>query len=329
MQAPYSLLILLHILSLCAAEAVGTAGPAIAKLSAASKSNLSAIPNIPDADFDTVSYYHDNTPISENACVMVFVAAMRQLALRHFEEDLSPGSFSWQHPRYPGVVLSLGPPLGKHKISVRFALWTVNAALRDMMFRDRFQEMEIFTTYKGNPIGFLQMLPSTPTVAVKAEQGPAIMQQPQGDGLAPTASSGSSVTFDVNSTRVGADVGTVRGDQLQAHIDYLDKKVDRRDIWVMIVWSMLYLAPSNRVPLGFWRTSISSVASEVTCIWNSVRPPPRTRPYLLTIGDLISLLAQLAEQLLQDNQFREMNIAAREKGIDIARGSFRTKPLSV
>ncbi|KAL8699146.1 MAG: hypothetical protein Q9201_006174 [Fulgogasparrea decipioides] len=329
MQARCSLLlILLQTISVRAAEAIATAGPVIARPSAAPNPNLSTLPNIPDADFDYISRY-DNTPLSENACVMVFMAAMRQLALSRFE-DLLPDGLSWQHERYPGVVLLLEPPQGSRTISVRFALWTVNAALRDMMFRDRFKKMELLATYRGVRIGTVQMFPpSTSTPAVNAKRGPAIMQHPQGDGLAPTTSSRNSVAFDVNSTRVGADGGTVTDDQLQAHVDFLAKVIDRRDIWVMTAWSMLYLAPSNPYPLGFWRTTIPSVASEVTSIWNSVRPRPGTRPYLVTNGDLISLLARLPEYLLQENKFREMNIAINENGIDLAKGSFRTKPLSV
>ena len=250
---------------------------------------------------------------------MICITAMRELALLPFEDDDIPEK-TWTDPRFPEVELIVGPTRGGGKLTVRFALWMITAVTRYMMGENRFQTAYFSGTYRGSRVGDVRFSRAT----IKAAgYNTSVAQQPQtsGNTAAERNLNGLEFTFD----RVGSDTDlSVRGDQLRAKVNYLGTSINRRDMLMMILWLILWLAPRNREPLGVWRITQELLTSEVTVLWNRVKQDR----YLLTGGDVISFLAYLPEVLLREDIYQEMDIVIHDGGVTVARGSFRAKPLT-
>ena len=84
--------------------------------------NLSAVPDLPDADFGTSLHFPKRNNILHGLpCVMVAIKSMRELALRRFVGDDLPLT-AWSRDDCSDVILSVGPPRGSQKVTVHFAM---------------------------------------------------------------------------------------------------------------------------------------------------------------------------------------------------------------
>ncbi|KAL8692046.1 MAG: hypothetical protein Q9218_002855 [Villophora microphyllina] len=293
--------------------------------------NLSNLPNLPDKDYEAVSHYGP-TPLRERACVLVATSVMHTLALHHIDDVLPGGPQVWTHPLDPSVVLWITPPEGSQETAVRFAMWTLFAAFRDMSQKQRFNQMEYLGAYRQQAVAGVAFYPAAKGLPNIAGKNLTVALQPlqlTGDILSKESHSGFTFSFGANSTALGDGSDTpANDDKLHAHVDYIGKVVDQRDIWMMILWFQLNLAPHNRTPISVFQTVLPGITAKMYTIWNSVKPPPGTQPHSFGGGDLISLLAILAQQLSSNRQFREMNIAVSDRGVIVARGLIRANPLS-
>jgi len=282
-----------------------------------SNRTLSTLPDLPDNDFHIIATWYEPVLV-ETACVMACITAMRELALLHFEDDDIPQK-SWTNPRFPGVWLTVGPASDGEKLTVRFAMWMIAAVTRFMMAEDRFQNTRFTGIYRGNRVGSVTFLHAT---FEGGEHNNSSSPQSQASGLVMAGSNlnGVGFTFD------GMNSGAARNvnDQLRAEVNYLGTSIDRRDMLMMIIWLLLWLAPRNRVPLGVWRVGQPLLTCEIIALWNRVKQDR----YLMTGGDMISLLAYLPEILLRESKYQEMDIVIHDDGVTVARGAVRVKPLT-
>ena len=300
-------------LYICTAASIPTSATSIADLSQRTASNLTNLPDLPNGDFAvTATWFSRSLPVT--ACEMVCVTAMRELALYHFDEGVIPPR-SWVHPDFPQVRLSVEPARGKEETSVRFTMWIITASLRVMLEDNRFQSVQYVGLYQDQPIGIVRLFN---TDNLHAQRNSSFQQQ-RSSRLATAASDSARASFKFDLTTFGAAVPA--NDDLQAEVQYLSKSIDRRDLFMSLVWLLLRLAPHNREPLAVWQETHKAITCGVTTIWNRVE---QTR-YEMTKGDMISFLAYLPEILLKWNKFSEMNIAIKDNGIVVARGLFRTK----
>jgi len=312
-----SSLCLLLTVSSCAAISIPTPSPSIRTISSHPPTNLSTLPNLPDDNFHVIaSWYHP--ALSETACIMVCITAMRELALLYFEDDDIPQK-AWTHPQFPGVELTVGPASESEKLTVRFAMWMIAAVTRFMMAEDRFQSAHFTGFYRGERVGVVTFFRAASDVG---GQNSSISQQPQASAIV----AGGNILNGVGFNFDGMNSGAARNanDQMRAEVNYLGTSINRRDMLMMIIWLLLWLAPRNREPLGVWRMAQPLLTCEVITLWNRVKQDQ----YLMTGGDLISFLAYLPEQLLRDNRFEVMDILIKEADVVVARGSFRVKPLT-
>ena len=245
--------------------------------------------------------------------------AMRELALYHFEDKIIPRP--WIHPDFPQVSLTLVPPETDEDISVRFAMWTIAATVRFILEENRFQSVQFTAFYRHAPVGSVRLFP-TGSLHAAAAQDNSSFQQSRPLELATAASNHTDGYFNFDLMRSG--VAENANDQLRAEVDYLTKSIERRDMFFMLIWLLLGLAPHNREPMIVWRVAQDAVTCAVTTLWNRVKQTQ----YQITKGDMISFLASLPGLLLRDNVFREMNIAIKDGDVVVARGSFRTEPLA-
>ncbi|KAL8686588.1 MAG: hypothetical protein Q9218_006998 [Villophora microphyllina] len=323
-------LLSLSLPSFCAASTIPNPVQISANLTSRPIPNLSALPNLPDKDFSGVAAYTSSVQLQEKPCVAVCVAAMRQLALHHIDADLPEGALTWTHPDYNTVTLWLEPPQGQNHLTVRFALWTLSAAFRDMLSRNNYAQLVFHGVYRRSSVAIVSFLPSrdVPTAVIGARNRTVIQQViPQLDLsviTATTSANNDSVLFGFDPRNV-----IVADDSLRAEVDYLPKIIEPRDIYIMIVWTMISMCPYNRDPLSVTQLRVPGPTAVVTSVWNRVPPRRGNQPHVMGGGDLISLLALLLHVLWKDvNRFREMNIKVLDQGSVIAIGSFRAERLS-
>ncbi len=273
---------------------------------------LSALPALPDPNFRYVAAYR-KPDISFTASTMACVAAMRDLAFLDIDSYLGSKK-SWTHAGYPGVSVTVEGE-GGTRSTVRFAMWLIQAGIRDIMLRERY-ETSVFTGwYREVKIGRVSFNRHHHASA----QGPQIA----GDAVAEIHSSGFSFDLQLSSTS-----GSITSDdKLHVQVEHLDKAVDKRDIFFAIIWLLMTLASHHEhEPLHAFHCSLMAPTAEVRTIWNTV-VRPGSEAYLLRVADLVNMLAHLAVVLLRDNKYQEMNLIISEGEVEIARGAIRTRPL--
>ncbi|KAL8626097.1 hypothetical protein Q9189_008221, partial [Teloschistes chrysophthalmus] len=59
----------------------------------------------------------------------------------------------WSHPLYPTAKLEFVPDPAVRLISARYAGWIINAAIKDMMLREKYETSAFFGWYRGLGVG--------------------------------------------------------------------------------------------------------------------------------------------------------------------------------
>ncbi|CAF9923168.1 MAG: hypothetical protein HETSPECPRED_005260 [Heterodermia speciosa] len=277
-----------------------------------SASTLSTLPDLPkDNEVMTAANYYpyhlQDTPV-----FMAAIRALHDLASRDFEEDSIPGT-SWSHPLFPEVKLTVRPAPGKRLLSVRFAMWIILFSTRCLIEENKYSG-EFLNLYRNEPIGYMVVLPT----ARIARQGNSSTQGTQPNGANP---------FPNYSSPQYLSSGTAANDDPQATVFYVGKNIDRADFFLALLWIILDLAPHSGEPMIVWRLTRATAKSEISTIWNRVKPPAGSPQYDINKGYLLSMFAQLPEICLRDKKLQEMNIEITENGQLIARGLIRSKPL--
>ncbi|KAL8845700.1 MAG: hypothetical protein Q9221_009151, partial [Calogaya cf. arnoldii] len=138
---------------------------------------------------------------------------------------------------------------------------------------------------------------------------------------------GANGSFSVASTGL-LETNNLRDDELHAHIAYRPKAMDQADIFMAMIGVMLKLAPTDQQPLGVFKDDAIAITHEVISIFNRAA---KSVPYVITTGDLTSLVADVPGFLLQNNKWQEMDLTVTANefpGVVIARGSIRVGSFS-
>ncbi|KAI4188450.1 MAG: hypothetical protein L6R41_002129 [Letrouitia leprolyta] len=260
---------------------------------------------------------------------MAGVAAMHDLAMLDRDEHINP-TRKRTHPNYPGAFLNFAP-FGKEggRITVRWAMFLVNAATQAMMRQQRYETSVFFGWYKGVGVGSILFnratadsvdVPTTTSIEPQKLQNllpatdPHLLPRPS------IVARDTGTSFNVTGTRLAA------GDQLYAQVDFVGKTMDMRDALMAIIYLLMSLGGRHNQPLGFYNCIMHAVTVEVRTIFNRI-DDPRHATYDLTSGDMVNMMAGLAVTLLRENKFSELDIMILDRGVKISRGAMRIKPL--
>ena len=274
---------------------------------------LSAIPDLPGLGFSYDAAY--TLPrITAIASIMACIAAMHDLALLNWNSYIGEPR-TWTHPGFPEVSVIMDN-VGGSKSTVRFALWLMQAAIRDMMIRNTYRTAAFLGRYRKVLIGRLQFV-RNPTAGV-AKIGSSTETNIGNE----TGGSNVSFRFEVPS----APGRALSNHRLGARVDYLDKRMDMRDTYFIIIWLLMAFGSRGYQPLRIFHCNIRSLTVEAMTIWTDLSHPPRGQ-HLLTAADMVNMVAQLALVVHRDHRYREMNVLIYEDGVEVARGAIRTRPL--
>ncbi|KAL8647761.1 MAG: hypothetical protein Q9210_005369 [Variospora velana] len=318
-----------------AAAALPAAGPIPVNSSLQLHTFLSAVPEMPDEQWHGIAAYR-RPSVAAVPTMMACVEAMH--ALSGLESiTLLTNDQRWTHPRFPGVVVSLH---GYMRTTARFAMWVVAFAIRDMLSRNRFEEAYFIGAWQGVRVASLHInrLEHVDGDAWK-EQHDDSADLTDRTAVAATKPSSSSITSSLFGSRNDSSssssnrssnnlVPSLTDDELLAYVHYLPTPIDRKNIFMAIVWLMLALAPFYHDPLFVFRCNVDAIGAEVRTIWNRVRDPAAAAPAptLLIAGDVINMIARLPETLLREEKFSEMNIDMLEGEVLLGKGAVRVGP---
>lgn len=247
--------------------------------------HLSALPNLPNEDFRYGRTFTGH-PLPKLACIMAGVAAMHDLAMLDRDEHINP-TRKRTHPNYPGAFLNFAP-FGKEggRITVRWAMFLVNAATQAMMRQQRYETSVFFGWYKGVGVGSILFnratadsvdVPTTTSIEPQKLQNllpatdPHLLPRPS------IVARDTGTSFNVTGTRLAA------GDQLYAQVDFVGKTMDMRDALMAIIYLLMSLGGRHNQPLGFYNCIMHAVTVEVRTIFNRI-DDPRHATYDLTSG---------------------------------------------
>ena len=277
------------------------------------------LPIYPDRSIGYSAHYLRGD-LPDTACMMVCVFAMRELALLDITDTIAPKT--WVMDEFPEVALSVGNP--GDSLGVRWAMFTIALAIKDMMIREQYEISQFNCTYLGIKIGQADFLP-TNTVRLRAVSESTEYAVPQISGGAITASSSTAPdTINIGHSKLNA---SLMDDDLHADLTYRDKEISKPDMTMAIIWTLLTVAP-HQIDERIITTSntCAAITASVTTSFIRVRGClPRLQ---LRYGSLASLMAKLPLVLLQANMFRELDIVVRDNGVVGGRGTIRSADLS-
>ncbi|KAL8671952.1 MAG: hypothetical protein Q9168_003578 [Polycauliona sp. 1 TL-2023] len=275
---------------------------------------FSSLPDLPDQDLTYDAQYLPGT-LSSIASFMACVAAMHELALLEKDSFIGDNRI-WFHPGYPEVSVTMVEVEGCRS-TARWAMWLIQAAIRDIMIRSRYQTAEFLGQYRKVKIGIVQILKS---------RHPVPLDMPQQSSIAGATkpSTSNDVSFKVQ--KPNGTGSTILADPYDARVNYLDKPMDMRDTFFSLIWLLMAFGTYGHMPLRVFHISFLTITTEVRTIWNRVPHSPSGEPPL-TAADMVNMVASLAVVLARDLTFKEMNVFVIEKGVLIARGAIRTEAL--
>ena len=248
--------------------------------------------------------------------MMVCVFAMRELALLpNFDGDHEIPGKTWIRDDYPQVAMSVGNP--GDVVTVRFAMWTIAAAIKDIMIRSRFQTSQFIGTWLGIRVVFVNFFASN-TIATTAVANRTKYAVPK----EVSTPNDNTAIVPINVVDLSFNA-TSNDDQLWASLTYKTKEISKRDMFMAIIWALLNLAPhQNEERIRLITITHFAITTSVKTSFVRVRDVP-ARLQQLQYGNLVSLLAKLPEILLREDMFREMDILVEDNNVVVGKGTMR------
>ena len=184
---------------------------------------------------------------------MASVTAMRELALLDLD-DLVSDQLRWTHSGYPGASVSV-VGFNENAMTVRFALWLISTGVRDMLHRRCYELANFVGQFRGRKVGYATFKADAPRHPDEEQISNSLRQPP----------------VSISNSRTIASLALEGNDDLQAEMEYLPSDIDRRDIFLLLVYLLMALA-SRRVdePLMAYLVSFAAITSQIRAIWNGV-----------------------------------------------------------
>lgn len=275
--------------------------------------------DLPDSNFGYSAHYF-NPLLSATACMMLSIFAMRDLALQDFESNYE--GKTWAMYSYPEAKVSFAPNPGDLN-TVRGAMWSLAAAIWDMMVRNRFQTAQFDATYLGIQVGVLRFFAPN-TIGARAAGTYTELAPSQTSGPAP-ATNGIDLIL-ISLPDLEADNSSNSDDDLWAEVTFRNTEIPRKDIFMSIVQALFNLGPFNSTALITHRLSVIVDALTVK-IATSFQRVERSSPPFFNYGHIVKGLAGLPRVMLRESEFTEVDIRLIVDGADVGNGRIRRRPM--
>ncbi|KAL8948178.1 MAG: hypothetical protein Q9222_005611 [Ikaeria aurantiellina] len=243
---------------------------------------------------------------------MACVAAMHDLALLEINTPVSTTQ-TWTHPEYPGVILSFDDDKPA-ELTARWAMFLLHAGIQDMMKRGLYETSIFFGAYRGHSVGKVLFVPGP---------GHASPQTAQADPITDRQANSTGLSFDYSFGQSGLNPAV--NNELHAKVEYVGKAMTMTNSLLMTIYFMMGLGSHHDEELKSWQCTFAAIGTEVRTVFNSLEVPRARRRYWLKSGDMVTMFARLAMELIREHRYHEMNLIISEAGTVIARGLIRTR----
>lgn len=243
--------------------------------------------------------------------MMISVFAMRDLAPQDFESKFE--GKTWAMYSYPQVKMSYTPNTADAS-TVRWAMWSLAAANRDMIVRSRFQTAQFDTHYSGIPVGVLKFFAPDYSIGGEASTNDTRFKP----SLPPGPASASTGTDLISSNPADLE---------EIEVSFKPTEIPRKNIFISVVQSLLNLCPFNSTERV--ARSIAIVGNAFTVkISTSFINVGRSSPAFFLYRHVISALAAVPRVMLKHGEFVEVDIRVLIDQVEIGRGLIRQGPLT-
>ena len=288
-------------------------------LTLATKNLSSMFPDLPDNNYGYSAHYF-NPVLSATACMMLCVFAMRDLALQDFESRFE--GKTWAMYSYPETKVSFTPSAGDIN-TVRWALWGMAAAIRDMMVRNRFQTAQYDTTYMGIQVGVVKFFaPHRIDTGAKGNLTELVPSLTSGPA---SATNHTDTTF-ISLNDPNGNVASSNSDDLWTEVTFRTTEIPIEDTFMSIVQALLNLGPLNSTALITQPLAVIGDALTVKIV-TSFKRVERSTPPFFNYGHVVKGLAGLPRVMLRENKFTEVDLRLIVDGENVGNGRIRKRPM--
>lgn len=207
---------------------------------------------------------------------------------------------------------------------VRWALWGLAAAIRDMMVRSRFQTAQYDTTYMGIQVGVVKFFaPHRIDAGAKGNLTELVPSQTSGPA---SATNHTDTTF-TSFKNSNGNVTSSNSDDLWAEVTFRTAEIPIKGTFMSIVQALLNLGPLNSTALITQPLAVIGDALTVKIV-TSFKRVERSTPPSFNYGHVVKGLAGLPRVMLRENKFAEVDIRLIVDGENVGNGRIRKRPMN-
>lgn len=249
--------------------------------------------------------------------MMISVFAMHDLALQDFDSKFE--GKTWAMYSYPQVKMSYTPST-EDASTVRWAMWSISAASRDMIVHRSFQTALFDIQWSGIQVGVLKFF--APNYNIGGEAGTNDTRNKT--ALPPGPASASTGTDLILSNPVDLEDDPR---SFKIEVNFKPTEILRQDIFVAVVQALLILGPLNSTERANQRVAITGNGLTVKIMTTFIEMGRSSPPFLL-YRHVVSAVAAVPRVMLRHGKFAEVDIRVLIDGVEVGRGSIRQGPLN-
>ncbi|KAL9063555.1 MAG: hypothetical protein Q9161_009415 [Pseudevernia consocians] len=302
----------------------GTDAATLAALTAGVNNSTLGIP-IPPPEFD-LTYEIGGPKLRITSCLMNTIAALKELALGDWDGKVIDGT-EYRLDNYPEVSIIMTTPRRRRNVQARFVMWAICLGVYDMISKKKFEFAQFEMSWKGQLLGWVQVVNHPPSADLKTEGMRANSTMDLGNKSATLPSPNRTLRLEpINITNI-VTMGKV-DDPAEARLNVTFEPIGvTLGVYDVFVPIMSGLTDMAKLPSTFQSSGLI-IGLEgfkgFICILPSL--PLRTSPPFMEYAWLIRAITRIPSYMLEKSRFGEINMNIAVDGVNVGFGSLNTRP---
>lgn len=276
----------------------------------ATNSNTTLVDGV-DSRFD-IGYTFDTPVLPVTPCLMNAVAAMSELAVRDFTENLTPKTYGLTD--YPSVSIVTDATSSSETIETRFIIWGIWKGVRHMILSGKFQNVLFTLKWEGAVVGYVMVVRSGPALGVVRNNNSQILSE-RSDAL--SISNTTANLPQINNSVVITD--PVDEAKLDVSFTLTGQAFTIYEVFSTVLAALGNLAEAPK-DQRLRYISLSPEYYDTTLAIFDPRESPQTGPPILSCGETLMAVAMIPRYMVQRSEFREVVLTIRVDGVLIGEG---------
>ena len=296
----------------------------LATLTAGMNTSTLGIPPTPP-EFD-LTYEIGGPKLRITSCLMNTIAALKELALGDWDGKVIDGT-EYRLDKYPEVSIVMTTPRRGNNVQAGFVLWAICLGVLDMISKKKFEFAQFEMSWKGQLLGWVQVVNHPPSAELKIEGRRANRTLALGNKsaalLGPNRTLGSepiNVTNVVTMDKAN-DPAEAR---LNVTFEPFGVTLGVYDVFVPIMSGLTDMAmfPSTSQSPGL----IMGLDGFKGFICILPRSPLRTGPPFMEYAWLIRAITRIPMYMLEKSRFGEISMNIAVDGVNLGFGTLSQRP---